>query len=106
MHSRRPIQRKRSRGAIIPLTAIALVGLCGMLALSIDLGMYAVAQSQVQDAADAAAVAGVRSLSGSSTASTLGPATTAASNQAITNKVLGSSILASEVTVQHGAYHY
>ncbi len=58
MKTRRPRPAKRSRGAILPLTAVALVGLCGFIALSVDLGMLAVARAQCQDAADAAAVAG------------------------------------------------
>ena len=62
MNVRRPRLPKRSRGAILPLTAIGIVALCGMVALSVDLGMYAVARAQCQDAADAAAVAGARYL--------------------------------------------
>ena len=58
MKARRPSHAKRSRGAILPLTAIALVGLCGFVALAVDVGMLAIARAQAQDAADAAAVAG------------------------------------------------
>ena len=58
MKTQRRRVHKRSRGAILPLTAVALVGLCGFTALAVDLGMLAVAQGAAQDAADAAAVAG------------------------------------------------
>jgi Flp pilus assembly protein TadG len=105
MKTRRPRPAKRSRGAILPLTVVALVGLCGFVALSVDLGMLAVARAQAQDAADSAAVAGVRSLNGS-TGSNLAGATAAAIAQATQNTVLGTKLQSSEVSVLNGAYHY
>ena len=105
MKARRPRHAKRSRGAILPLTAIALVGLCGFVALAVDVGMLAIARAQAQDAADAAAVAGARSLNGS-TGSNLAGATAAATTQATRNTILGTQIASGEVAVQHGAYHY
>jgi Flp pilus assembly protein TadG len=105
MKTRRPHPAKRSRGVIVPLTVVALVGLCGFIALSVDLGMLAVARAQCQDAADAAAVAGVRSLNGS-TGSNISGATSAAIAQATRNAVLGTTLQSSEVAVQHGSYHY
>jgi len=59
-------QRQARRGAIIPLVAITLIGLMGMLALAIDIGMVAVAKTQAQNAADVAAMAGVRTFTGQS----------------------------------------
>lgn len=105
MKTRRPHPAKRSRGVIVPLTVVALVGLCGFIALSVDLGMLAVARAQCQDAADAAAVAGARSLNGS-TGSNLSGATSAAIAQATRNTVLGVSLTTSEVSVLNGTYHY
>ena len=105
MKARRPRHAKRSRGAILPLTAIALVGLCGFVALAVDVGMLAIARAQAQDAADAAAVAGARSLNGS-TGSNLTGATANATSQATRNTILGTQIGSSEVAVQHGTYHY
>jgi Flp pilus assembly protein TadG len=105
MKSRRPRPAQRSRGAILPLTAIALVGLCGFLALAVDVGMLAIARAQAQDAADAAAVAGCRSLNGT-TGSNLTGATQAAITQATRNTILGTAIASSEVSVQNGCYHY
>ena len=52
------------RGALLPLLALALLGLIGLLALAIDIGMVAVARSQCQNAADAAAMAGARTING------------------------------------------
>ncbi len=50
----------KRRGAIIPLVAICLVVILGLVALAIDIGMVAVAKTQAQNAADAAALAGTR----------------------------------------------
>jgi Flp pilus assembly protein TadG len=105
MNVRRPRLPKKSRGAILPLTAIGIVALCGMVALSVDLGMYAIARAQCQDAADAAAVAGARSLSGA-TGGNLAQATANATAVAMKNTILGTPILDNEVSVRHGAYHY
>jgi Putative Flp pilus-assembly TadE/G-like len=52
------------RGGILPLAAFCMVGLVGLLALAIDIGMIAIARSQCQNAADSAAMAGARAISG------------------------------------------
>jgi Flp pilus assembly protein TadG len=105
MKIRRCSGSQRSRGAILPLTAVSIIGLCGFLALSVDLGMLAVARAQVQDAADAAAIAGVRSLN-ASTGSNLTGSTANAIAQATRNTILGTNIDPAEVNVQQGCYHY
>ena len=105
MKIRRPSRPQRSRGAILPLTAISIIGLCGFLALSIDLGMLAVARAQVQDAADAAAIAGARSLDGSA-GSNLATSTADATTQATRNTILGTNVNPAEVSVRQGTYHY
>src|SRR5947209_19738598 len=56
----------RRRGAVLALVAVGLIGLITMVALAIDIGMVAVARNQCQNAADAAAMAGARTLSGDS----------------------------------------
>jgi Flp pilus assembly protein TadG len=56
--------RQPRRGSILPLVAICLIALIGMLALAIDLGVLAVARTQCQNAADLGALAGVRTLNG------------------------------------------
>src|SRR5436309_6917896 len=43
------------RGAILPFMAFALLGLCGMVALAVDVGMILVARVECQSAADLAA---------------------------------------------------
>lgn len=52
----------RRRGFIAPLTALLLVPLLGMLAFAIDIGYICVVQSDLQNAADAAALAGAEKL--------------------------------------------
>lgn len=60
--SRIPVRVVRRRAAIAPLTAILLVLLLGMLAFSIDLGYIVMARTELQNAADAAALAAVEQL--------------------------------------------
>jgi Flp pilus assembly protein TadG len=105
MKIRHPSRPQRSRGAILPLFALSIIGLCAFLALSIDLGLLAVARAQVQDAADAAAIAGARSLDGS-TGSNLSGSTANAITQATRNTILGTKVVGSEVAVRQGTYHY
>src|SRR5437868_14319284 len=50
------------RGAIIPLFAILLIPLLGMLAFSIDIGYIALVKTDLQTAADSAALAGAEKL--------------------------------------------
>src|SRR4051794_4701793 len=54
------------RGSILPLVALCGVVIMGMLALAIDIGMVALARNQCQNAADAAAMAGARTIDGNS----------------------------------------
>src|SRR5580700_794755 len=96
----------RRHGAILPLFALMLVGLVGFLALSIDIGIVAVAETQAQNAADNAALAGCRTLNGSTTSSTTQSATGVAQSAAASNSILSKAVTASQVAVQHGAYHY
>src|SRR5205807_3736273 len=75
------------------------------VALAIDVGMVLVARTQVQNAADAAAMAGARTIDGSAS-SNLTQATANAKAAGALNQVLSNPIKQSEVTVQHGTYHY
>jgi hypothetical protein len=54
------------RGAVLPVVAVCLIGLMGLVALAIDIGMVAVARTQAQNAADSSAMAGARTISGNS----------------------------------------
>ncbi len=95
----------RRRGTILPLLAVSLVALCGFVALSIDVGMMAVAKTQAQNAADLAALSGARSLDGSPSSNLT--AATANAQAAVTgSQVLSVPMQTSNVAVQHGAYHY
>ena len=45
------------RGVVLPLVAVCLIALIGLVALAIDIGMVAVAKTQAQNAADCVAMA-------------------------------------------------
>ena len=59
-------KRHQRRGSVLPLVAFMTVALIGLVALAIDLGMVAVARNQCQNAADASAMAGARTINGDS----------------------------------------
>src|SRR5262249_44276821 len=46
---------------------LCTVSMCGLVALAVDIGLIALAKTQLQNAVDSAAVAGARSLDGTST---------------------------------------
>jgi Flp pilus assembly protein TadG len=58
----------RERGQILPIVAVALVGLLGIGAFAIDVGYAYYAKRQIQSATDAAALAGAQDLPNGSTA--------------------------------------
>ena len=93
------------RGSILPLLAISVIALCGFAALAIDLGMIMVAKAQAQNAADAAAFAAARTLTGGASANTAA-AITNGQKVASTNMILNQSIPTANVTIVNGAYHY
>ncbi len=101
----RTIHPARRRGAVLPLFALALVALIGFLALAIDIGIIAVAETQSQSAADNAALAGARALTGATGGNTSN-ATTTAQQAAAINPIMSQTLTSSQVAVQHGAYHY
>lgn len=61
-HTRKRSERRS--GSILPLVAICIVAVLGMIALAIDIGMVAVARNQCQNAADSSAMAGARTING------------------------------------------
>ena len=108
-------QRLRKRkGSVLPLTVISLVGMCGFVALSVDIGMIAVAKTQCQNAADAAAMAGARGLTDGATGQNLGAVGTTGS--ALDNAILrdcpgqprasGATWYRANVTLTAGSFHY
>src|SRR5262245_46359154 len=102
---RKRMHNRRRGGSILPLVAVSLIALCGFVALAVDVGMIVVARTQAQTAADAAAMAGARSLDGTPSGNAA-QATTNAQNTAAADVILGVPTQTSEVAVQHGAYHY
>src|SRR5208283_4260808 len=93
------------RGMILPYVAISMVALLGFIALAIDLGTVMVAKTQTQNAADAAAFAGARTLTGGANPNTA-QATASGQAAAAANTVLSTHVAAANVTMTHGAYHY
>lgn len=57
---------RRQRGAILIMTAVLIVVLIGVAALAMDIGRLVVLRSQIQNAADAAAIAAAVELDGQS----------------------------------------
>ncbi len=104
----RNLQRTPRRpGTIVPMLAVTLVGLITLVALAMDIGLVAIARNQAQNAADAAALAGVRQLNGDTTNnnnySAVAPA---AQTAAAANSVLGTQLTASNLTTEIGYYAY
>lgn len=60
--SRHPARRPRRRGAVTPLIAFMLVPFAGMVAFALDVAWIAQSRSDLQSAADAAALAGAEQL--------------------------------------------
>src|SRR3954465_9406693 len=99
---------RRRRGAIGPLGAICLTGMLAFVALALDLGILMIARNQCQNAADAAAMAGARTLNGDTAANNNyanpGPNAQAA---AAANTIAGQPVNPStQVSVSIGDYYY
>ena len=98
------------RGTVLPLLAITLVALLGFVALSIDIGLMAMARTQCQNAADCAALTGARTLSGNQSANdNFANCEPAARTAVSANYVQGVAINGSDTTnvvVNIGAYSY
>ncbi len=100
--------RTKSRsGAVLVLVLVAIVTLFTFVALAIDLGMLAVARTQLQDAADVGAMTGARSLNGDTAANNnYAAAAPNAVTAATANTVLSKPISSGQVSVQIGRYVY
>ena len=98
---------QRRPGTVISLLAFTIVALLAFLALSIDIGMLAIAKSQVQNAADLASLTACRTLNGNSTNNyNNAQATTNAQNILTYNNILGQSITSTQLTLTYGSYDY
>ena len=95
-------------GVIIVLTAISLVVIFSFVALAIDLSMKALARNQAQNAADAAAIAGARSLTGDpATGYNLAKVPPNGQAAAANNTIMGQAINpTTQVTITPGYYYY
>lgn len=97
----------RRPGTILPLLALVLIGLLTLVALAIDIGIIALARNHSQNAADSAAVSGVRMLNGDVAAnnnySQVGPVAKAT---AAANSIVSKPISESMVTSEIGYYAY
>ncbi len=98
-------KRKRLRGSVLPLMAIAFVGICGFVALAVDVGRVAVARVQVQSAADVAATAAARALNGV-LPQNLSAASSTATSSLSKYTILGQPLFSSTVALTFGSYHY
>ncbi len=100
--------RCRARnGAALVLFVVSLVTILTFVALAVDLGMFAVARTQCQDAADAAAMAGTATLNGiTANNNNYSNAAPNAILAATSNSVLSAPIPSSHVAVQVGRYVY
>jgi hypothetical protein len=100
-------RRGRRRGSILPLVAVCAVGLIGFTALAIDVGMLMVARTECQLAADAAAMAGARTLNGEvSINNNYDQAIPNALLAATSCSVLSKPIMESQVACEVGFYTY
>src|SRR5262245_51804216 len=102
MRRRRMIKRT---GIVMVLLVVCLVTLLTFVALAIDLGLIAVARTQLQDAADASAMAGCRTINGT-TGNNYSNVTPNAQAAATANTVLSAPIQSSNVAVSIGRYAY
>jgi len=101
--------RHPRQGAALILLLICITALFAFLALSIDLGMLAVARTQCQDAADAAAMAGARTLNGNVSGganNNYGNVGTNVTAAVTANTIIGRNLQASQVNVEIGRYTY
>ncbi len=107
IRARRRGDAGRRRGMVLVLFLVTLITLFTFLALAIDLGMLAVARTQCQAAADAAAMAGTRTLNGiTSSNNNYSNVSPQALSAAESNSILGNAVQSSQVTVNIGRYAY
>ena len=94
-------------GFVVPFTAVCLTLLIGMCAFAIDLGMMSVARTQVQHAADMAALSGARTLNGDSAANyNANQARPAVDAVATGASILQTPLLSTQVAMQIRPYVY
>ena len=99
--------KKARKAAILPMLAISMVALVGMIALAVDIGILAQTKSQLQSAADAAALSGSRGLTGDiSTDNNRAAVNGLALSTIQASTIMGQTVQASQMTTQVGYYNY
>src|SRR5262249_5113805 len=103
LHSR----TRTRRGTIVPLLAVTIVAVFTLIALAVDIGLIALARTHSQNAADAAAMSGVRVLNGDATVNNnYSQVAPTAQNVASYNEIINAPITASMVQTEVGYYAY
>ena len=92
-------RNRREQGMTVAMLAVFIVGLFGMAALAIDLGILYTARTSAQHAADAAALAGAMTFTSPGVVAQPAAATDAAIATAGTNLVLGQAVVISAANV-------
>lgn len=103
------LRRRRSprRGIVMVLFVICLIPLLACVAMAINIGMLTLANTQLKDYADGAALAGARALNGDSTNNNNYNGVSPAAQAAVTsNTVLGGTVSSSQLTLNIGRYTY
>ena len=93
-------RRSQRHGIIIPLAAVLLVFLLGMIAFAVDLGMIANTRTELQAATDSAAYAGAGALINGTTA-----ATAEAQEFYTSNRAAGKQLTASTAAITFGIWN-
>jgi hypothetical protein len=109
MRVRRNAGRSKRAGTVLPMLGVCLISLIGFVGLAIDLGMLAVARTHCQNAADAAALVGTRTLNNNGTVafSNLPAAVTAATTTATSNPLMSTYFTTAQVSeIDAGQYLY
>src|SRR5262245_21068673 len=103
----RRTNRGQRRGTVLPMLVATIVVLMGFVALAIDIGLLALARTQAQNAADAAALTGARSLTGdASSDNNFAACEPAARVAARANVILSQPIQDPQISVSIGSYTY
>jgi Flp pilus assembly protein TadG len=104
---RRRSEARQRRGTALVLMAVCMIPIVACLALAIDVGMMTLAQTQLNDAADAAALAGARALNGNTATNSNYAGVTPAAQQVIANNgMLGQTIQNAQLSLNIGRYVY
>jgi Flp pilus assembly protein TadG len=98
---------KARKAAILPLLAVSMVALIGIIALAVDIGILAQTKSQLQSAADAAAFSGSRGLTGDTSTDNNRAAVNGLTLSTIqASTIMGQTLQSSQLTTQVGYYNY